>query len=84
MKNLRQFCATLILTLALAFSASAGEIGFPGATNPPPPPEQSSVAEETNLSGATSTGDIITTGLAALDPATAAALSLIRSLLTLF
>ena len=85
MKNLRQFCATLILTLALTLSALAGEIGFPGTTNPPPPPEQqASITEGTDPSGATSAGDITTSGIAALDPVTGAALSLIRSLLSLF
>jgi hypothetical protein len=84
MKNLRQLCATLILTLALALSTLGGEIGFPGATNPPPPEHQSSITEEPDLSGGTSTGEIATSGMAALDPATEAALSLIRSLLSLF
>lgn len=83
MKNLRQLCATLILTLALALSALGGEIGFPGATNPPPPEHQSALAEDTDLSDATATGDIMTSGMAALDPATEAALSFIRSLLSL-
>jgi hypothetical protein len=84
MKNLRQFCATLILTLALALSSLGGEIGFPGATNTPPPEEQSSLTEETDLSDATAAGETPTSSMAALDPATEAALGLIRSLLSLF
>ena len=83
MKNFRQFCATLILTLALAFAAFAGEIGFPGNNTTPPTEQRSSIAEETELLGTTPTG-VPTLGTAALDPATEAALTLIRSLLSLF
>ena len=83
MKNLRQFCATLILTLALAFTAFAGEIGFPGSTNPPPK-QQSSAAGDTQFPGATSTDDPSSTDMTALDPVTEAALGLLRSLLSLF
>lgn len=32
MKNFRKFFAATVLTLALAFSTFAGEIGFPGVT----------------------------------------------------
>lgn len=84
MKNLRQLCATLILTLALALSTLGGEIGFPGATNPPPPEQLSASTEETDLSDATVAGEITSSGMASLDPATEAALSLIRSLLIFF
>jgi hypothetical protein len=42
MSNLRQFCAGLILTLALAGSTFAGQIECPGVVEPPP---QAAVAE---------------------------------------
>lgn len=32
MRNIRQFCATLLLIFALAFPAFAGDIQLPGAT----------------------------------------------------
>ena len=35
MNNLRQFCAALILTLALAVSTFAGQIECPGVTGSP-------------------------------------------------
>jgi hypothetical protein len=84
MKNFRQFCATLILTLALAFAAFAGEIGFPGTNTTPPPEPDSSITEETELSDETSTVLTSTSGIAAIDPTTEAALSVIRSLLLFF
>lgn len=36
MNNLRQFCAGLILTLALTTTAFAGQIECPGVVQPPP------------------------------------------------
>jgi hypothetical protein len=36
MNNLRQFCAGLILTLALTTAAFAGQIECPGVVQPPP------------------------------------------------
>lgn len=83
MKTSRQFCATVILTLALAFSTFAGEIGFPGSTTPPPE-QQSSISVETQFPGATSTVDLSSTTTAALDPMTEAALGLLRSLILFF
>ena len=81
MKTFRQFCAAVVLTLALVLSALAGEIGTPGAKAPPP---QSSMAGETQFPGAACTGDMSAPGVVALDPVTEAALSLLRSLLLLF
>ena len=83
MKTSRQFCATLILTLALALSTFAGEIGFPGTTNPvPPPAQQAAITEETQFSGATSDGE--TLPLTVLNPVTEAALSWLQSLILFF
>lgn len=85
MKTSRQFCATFILTLVLAFSTFAGEIGFPGATNPAPPPQQqASITGDTQFSGATSAGDMSGISMTALDPVTEATLSLLQSLILLF
>jgi hypothetical protein len=72
MKNLRKFCATTILALALAFSASAGDMSTPGISEPPPPPptQQSPVI-----------GD---PGVIMLDPVTSLTLSLLESVFYLF
>ncbi len=37
MRTARQFCAALLLALALAFPVVAGELQTPGVTQPPPP-----------------------------------------------
>lgn len=84
MKKLQHFCATVILTLALALSAFAGDMGLPGGTNPPPPPQQSSVTGDISFPCASATGDMPAPGVAALDPVTEAVLSLLQSILTLF
>jgi len=83
MKKIRQVCICLALTIVLALSAFAGEIPFPGATNPPPPP-QSTVTGDISTPGITATGEISTTDVAELDPVTEAALSLLQSILSLF
>jgi hypothetical protein len=36
MKNLRQLCGVVVLTLALTVSAFAGQIDCPGVVDPPP------------------------------------------------
>ena len=54
MKYLRHFCAITIFTIALAFPAMAGEMGFPVA--PPDPPDQQTVAGEMDCP-ITSTGE---------------------------
>lgn len=84
MKNLRQFFAVATLTLVLTFSAFAGDIQFPGDTNPPRPEQQSSVTVEAEFPGASATGDMSDPGLDALDPVTEAILGLLRNLLTFF
>ena len=53
MKTLRQTCATVILTLALAVSVLAGEIDCPGVVAPAPSPSETT--------STTSDGDITTT-----------------------
>ena len=45
MKNLRRLCAGLVLTLALAAPAFAGQVDCPGVTQPPPT-EEATVAGE--------------------------------------
>jgi hypothetical protein len=77
MKKLQQFCATAVLTLVLALSVFAGEMGSAGISSPEP------------QSATTTTGDIGTpgetaTGVTVLDPVTEAALILLKSLLSLF
>lgn len=83
MHKLRQSCAAVILTAVFTLSAFAGDIGMPGATNPPPR-EQTYTASEIRFSGATAEGDILTSDIAALDPATELMLSVLQTLLPLF
>jgi alcohol dehydrogenase YqhD (iron-dependent ADH family) len=73
MRKLKQFCATMALTLALTLPAFAGEMSTPGIISSSPR-EQSSVMGDIGMPGAT----------AVLDPVTEAALSLLGSLLSLF
>ena len=82
MKHLRRLCAVVVLAMALSFSAFAGDILTPGATQPQPNHSMTatSVATETSDS---EPGDILTPG-AVLDPVTEAVLSLLQSLLSLF
>lgn len=42
MKTLRQTCAATVLSLLLAVSALAGQIGSGGIVSPPPPPPDTS------------------------------------------
>jgi hypothetical protein len=80
MKKLQQFCATAILTLALALSVFAGEIGAPGVKDPGP---QSSAIGEIGAPGAIDPYEIPGPD-ATLDPVTEAALNLLKSVLSLF
>ena len=86
MKNLRQFCAAVILTLVLALSTLAGDMGFPGDVQPPPPPPSNQMATtgDTDSSGITATSDTQTADVAAVDPVTEATLSLIQDMLSVF
>lgn len=72
MNNLRRLCAVAVLTVALSFSASAGEILTPGT-------KQTKTTTTCNLEP----GEILTPG-SALDPVTEAALSLLQSLFSIF
>ncbi len=70
MKQLKQLCAAVLLTLALALSAFAGDIEFPGVTSSPSQPSAS--------------GDISTPATTSIDPLTAVALSILQNALSLF
>jgi hypothetical protein len=84
MKHVRRFCATIVLTLALSFSAFAGDILIPGATTQPTPQQKSSMTSAMPEAEDSSTGDILIPGADALDPVTQFTLSLLQSLLSLF
>ena len=45
MKNLRQLCGVVVLTLALTVSAFAGQIDCPGVVDPPPPPDATATGQ---------------------------------------
>jgi hypothetical protein len=82
MKKLRQICATLTLTLALTFPASAGDIGFPGITSQTP--QQASVTSDMSTPSTPVTGEIPGPDAAEFDPVAEAVLSLLQGLLSLF
>jgi hypothetical protein len=84
MKKLQQLCATVVLTLAFALSAFAGDMSFPGVTAPPPPPQQSSATGDIGMPGAFATGEMSGPGVVALDPAIGTALSLLQSIFSIF
>jgi hypothetical protein len=85
MRKLQQFCAALALTLALAMSAFAGDISCPGATaTPPPPPPQLSVTGHISFPDISTTREISTLDVAALDPLTEATFSMLQSILSIF
>ncbi len=71
MKQLKQLCAAVLLTLALALSAFAGEMWGPGVTSQS---SQPSAAGEMWTPGATTS----------IDPLTVLALSLLQNALSLF
>lgn len=48
MKNLRQLCITLVITLALIPAAFAGDMAT-GVTNPPPPPATSATSTQSGV-----------------------------------
>ena len=83
MKYLRRLCAVVVLAVALGFSAFAGDILTPGATQPLPKSSTTITASVTTETCDSEPGDILTPG-AALDPVTEATLSLLESLLSLF
>jgi Spy/CpxP family protein refolding chaperone len=85
MKNLRQLCASVVLTLALAAAASAGTI-HTGVTSPPPPAQPASMAE--GQTGTEQTDGTIHTGKVESEPeadtVAEIALNLLQSVLSLF
>ena len=68
MDRLRQFCAVVVLTFVLSFSAFAGEMAT-GAVSEPP-------SEQTSVTGEMATGCV--------DPVTEFGLTILQSLLSLF
>jgi hypothetical protein len=85
--TLKKYCATMILALTLAFSASAGDMSGPGDSTPPPPPQQqqTSVTGEMSGSGTDVMGDMSGPGtIVELDPITSLALNLLQSVLSIF
>lgn len=86
METLRQLCAAVVLSLALAASASAGIISTGGADEPPPPPPSASMTED--QTGTAQADGTIYPGVAGSEPeaGTAAdiALNVLRSVLSLF
>lgn len=82
MKSLRNLLAALALTCVLCVSAFAGEMGTQGYA--PGDMGTQGVATGNTDTGATATGDMGTVGIAATDPATGVALSLLQSVLALF
>jgi hypothetical protein len=88
MNRFRQLCATTLLTVVLAASSAlAGHLPM-GVTSPPPSTETSATGDMPN--GATSSSEDSVTGempsgdTAEIDPVTGLALSLLKSLLSLF
>jgi hypothetical protein len=82
MKKLQRFCATAVLTLILALSVFAGEMGSPGVSGPGP--QSCATIGEMGSPGHIAPGDMPGPGVAVLDPVTEAALVLLKSLLSLF
>jgi hypothetical protein len=81
MKNLRRFCAAIVFTLVLTFSAFAGDINVPGATTQP---SQPSATGEMGRSGVVFTGDMACPDAATLDPLTEITLKMLESMLSYF
>ena len=79
MKQLKQFCATAVLMMAIGVTAFAGDIQSPSMTSAPPPPpgDISSPA-----AASTAPGDISTPGITSTtDPLTEFTLALCAQLL---
>lgn len=82
MKNLRQFCTTIVLTLTLTVLTFAGDMHTPAPTQPSDP----TPATTEGVMSTPVAGDIHTTGseeAAAGDSVVADALSLLQSVLSL-
>ena len=83
MKNLRQLCAAVVLTLAFAASASAGTM-WPGVVSPTPTPEPTQSASTSEDQTAQADGTMHTE-MAESEPdaVTEIALNLLQSVLSL-
>jgi hypothetical protein len=84
MKTLRQLCAVVVFTLALAIPAFAGEMEIGAPAPPPSQPSQTATVNgemEIGLTGQEETGS---GEVSATDSATEIALNLLQSVLALF
>jgi hypothetical protein len=79
MKNLRQFCALIVLTVAFTLSAFAGEIHIPVADPPPAPPSAPAGGDISTMVA----GDMHT-GITTTDAATEITLSFLQGVMSLF
>lgn len=84
MKIVRQICAASILTLALSFSAFAGDIQFPSVTNKPPDQQQTSVTGEMQTPGATVAGQMDTPSASDAGSVAEIALTLMLNVFSVF
>ena len=82
MTNLRRLCAVVVLTVALSFSAFAGEILTPGIAQTPQSNTTTTITSATTETCNLEPGEILTSG--AMDPVTEAALSLLQNLFSIF
>lgn len=89
MKSLRKILAVTVLTLVLACSSFAGEMGA-GVVQPPPPQRQSASITGEMSTGNTATAETTVAGemgagvASTLNPVTEIMLSLLQSVLALF
>lgn len=83
MKTLRQFCAVVVFTLALALPAFAGEMSIGSPTPPPSQPQTAAVNGEMEI-GLTGQEETDSGEVSATDSATEAVLNLLQSVLALF
>jgi hypothetical protein len=84
MRNFRYSLAAVVLTLALAGSAFAGDM-YSGYTSPPPPPQQTSTTSVAGdmYSGVTSSNATNGSETASVDTVREVALNLLQGLLAL-
>ncbi len=80
MKAVRQLSGAVVLTLALSFTALAGNMDTPGVTQPPPPSDP--LTGEVSVIGVTSSGTYSSEESGAVDSATEIALYLFGSIVS--
>jgi len=80
MKQLKQFCAAALLTMAIGITAFAGDIQSPGYTEPPPPGDIQSPTATTPVPGEMGTPGVTST----IDPVSQFTLDLFAQLLSIF